>query len=50
MANIREKIREEKLMVRTDGEKDRGICSNENMEDGSGWPPKYSYTKTEVGR
>ena len=29
-------------------EKDRGRCSNENMEDGSWWTPKDRMTKTGV--
>ena len=37
-------------MVRSCGEKDRARCSDENMEDGSGWTPKGRKTITEVQR
>ena len=36
------------MMVRIFGEKDIRRCSNENMEDGSEWKPKYRKTKIEV--
>ena len=35
-------------MVRARREKDRGICSNENMAEGSEWTPTYGTTETDV--
>ena len=46
VANISEKIREARLVWF--GEKDRRRCSNENMDDGSGWTPKDRKPETEV--
>ena len=37
-------------MVIICGEKDRGRCSNENMEDGSEWTRKDRKTKTDLER
>ena len=35
-------------MIRPLGEKYLTICSNANMENGSGWTPKYRNTETEM--
>ena len=37
-------------MGRTPGQKDRGRCSNHNVEDGSCWTQKDWKTETEVER
>ena len=37
-------------MVKTCGEKDRGICSTENTEYANEWIPKEGKTKTEMER
>ena len=52
MVKVSEKLKrsENEMMVRTGEEKDRGRCSNENIENGSGWIPKDMKTKTEVER
>ena len=47
-ANIRENKRIETEMVSPRGENDLRSCSNENMEDGSGWTTRDWITETEV--
>ena len=48
MANISEKIREVRLILRSSGEKDIGRCGNENIEDRSEWTSKDKKTKTDT--
>ena len=48
VANISDQMRSDTEMVRQCGEKDWRRCSNKNMEDVSGWTPKYGTTGTEV--
>ena len=51
LANLGEKIREVRLMVRPcERVKDKGRCSDDNMDDRNEWTQKDRKTKTEVER